>query len=112
MSRAIVAGAAALVAAVLAGCATPASTRIKPIYPPQLLGTGTSGRVIAWAYVDAAGNVTRVEIKQSSHALFSEQVAEKLKQWKFEPAAMGPFIGELEFIFNGRGDTAVSSVQK
>jgi protein TonB len=76
-----------------------AAYRVEPSFPPQAIRQGISGKVIAWVHVAPAGNVTQVEIKQSSNRLFDREVIRALSQWKFNPEPVG-FIGEYEIVFN------------
>jgi protein TonB len=76
-----------------------AAYRVEPSFPPQAIRQGISGRVIAWVHVAPAGNVTQVEVKQSSNRLFDREVIRALSQWKFNPEPVG-FIGEYEIVFN------------
>jgi periplasmic protein TonB len=73
--------------------------RVNPAFPRQALQQGLTGRVIAWVHVAPNGNVTNVEIKQSSNRLFDREVVRALSQWKFNPEPVG-FIGEYEIVFN------------
>jgi protein TonB len=76
-----------------------ASYRVEPQFPRQAISQGLSGRVIAWVHVAPSGNVTNVEIRQSSNRLFDREVVRALSQWKFNPEPVG-FIGEYEIVFN------------
>ena len=67
--------------------------------PPVAIRQGLNGRVVAWVHVAPAGNVTQVEIKQSSNRVFDREVIRALSQWKFNPEPVG-FIGEYEIVFN------------
>ena len=75
------------------------SSRVNPAFPRQALQQGITGKVIAWVYVAPNGNVSNVEIKQSSNRLFDREVVRALSQWKFNPEPVG-FIGEYEIVFN------------
>jgi protein TonB len=73
--------------------------RVNPAFPRQALQQGLTGKVIAWVHVAPGGNVTNVEIKQSSNRLFDREVVRALSQWRFNPEPVG-FIGEYEIVFN------------
>ena len=73
--------------------------RVNPAFPRQALQQGITGRVVAWVHVAPNGNVTNVEIKQSSNRLFDREVVRALSQWRFNPEPVG-FIGEYEIVFN------------
>src|SRR5258708_379834 len=75
------------------------STRVEPTFPRQALQQGLSGRVKAWMHVSPAGNVTEVEIKESSNSLFNREVIRALSQWRFAAEPVG-FIVEQEIVFN------------
>ena len=74
------------------------SYRLPVEYPPRARRLGMSGRVVAWVHVAPAGNVTQVEIRESSNPMFNSEVIRSLSQWKFKPEAVG-FIGEYEIDF-------------
>jgi periplasmic protein TonB len=76
-----------------------AAYRVEPVFPRQAQKDGLSGRVVAWVHVSPAGQVTNVEIKQSSSRIFDREVIRALSQWKFNPEPVG-FVGEYEIIFN------------
>jgi protein TonB len=76
-----------------------AAYRVEPVFPRQAQKDGISGRVIAWVHVSPAGQVTNVEIKQSTNRVFDREVIRALSQWKFNPEPIG-FVGEYEIIFN------------
>ena len=73
--------------------------RVNPSFPRQALQQGITGKVTAWVHVAPNGNVTNVEIKQSSNRLFDREVVRALSQWRFNPEPVG-FIGEYEIVFN------------
>ena len=76
-----------------------ASYRVEPQFPRQAITQGLSGKVVAWVHVAPSGNVTNVEIRQSSNRIFDREVIRALSQWKFNPEPVG-FIGEYEIVFN------------
>jgi protein TonB len=69
------------------------------VFPRQAQKDGLSGRVVAWVHVAPTGQVTNVEIKQSTNRIFDREVIRALSQWKFNPEPVG-FVGEYEIIFN------------
>ena len=76
-----------------------AAYRVEPSFPPQAIRQGLNGRVIAWVHVAPAGNVTQVEVRQSTNRVFDREVIRALSQWKFNPEPVG-FIGEYEIVFS------------
>ncbi len=76
-----------------------ASYRVDPTYPRRALQQGLTGHVVAWVHVAAAGNVTSVEIRQSTNHVFDSEVERALSQWKFRPES-DPWIGEYDIVFN------------
>ena len=76
-----------------------ASYRVEPQFPRQAITQGLSGKVVAWVHVAPSGNVTNVEIRQSSNRIFDREVIRALSQWRFNPEPVG-FIGEYEIVFN------------
>lgn len=75
------------------------SHRIDPSFPRRAVDRGISGRVVAWVYVATSGQVTQVEIRQSSNRIFDPEVVRALSQWRFKPEPVG-FIGEYAITFN------------
>jgi TonB family protein len=75
----------------------------RPTYPEEARQSGVEGKLTAWLHVDAKGNVTQVEIKESPGPLFSEEAVSKFSQWKFKPEVKKgepiAFIGEYTIIF-------------
>ena len=71
-----------------AGDLTPIS-RIQPEFPREAISAGTEkGHVRARMTVDAAGEVTRVEILEAEpRRLFERVVVKTLSQWRFAPGA-------------------------
>jgi TonB family protein len=59
-----------------------------PIYPPDLLATGTEGLVQATYVVDTTGQVdtTTIQVKHSDDPRFTESVRTALGQARFRPA--------------------------
>ena len=76
-----------------------ASFRVEPTYPRQAISSGITGKVIAWVRVAPNGNVTDVQIRESTNRIFDREVIRALSQWKFNPEPVG-FIGEYEIVFN------------
>ncbi|HUL56211.1 MAG TPA: energy transducer TonB [Usitatibacter sp.] len=76
-----------------------AKYRVSPAYPRNLMREGVEGRVVAWVHVAPSGDVTNVEIRESTNHSFDREVIRALSQWKFNPEPVG-FIGEYEIIFN------------
>lgn len=76
-----------------------AKSRVNPAYPRNLMREGVEGKVVAWVHVAPSGDVTNVEIRQSTNRAFDREVIRALSQWKFNPEPVG-FIGEYEIIFN------------
>lgn len=76
-----------------------AKYRVSPAYPRNLMRENVEGRVVAWVHVAPDGNVTNVEIRQSTNRAFDREVIRALSQWKFNPEPVG-FIGEYEIVFN------------
>ena len=64
-------------------------SRVEPEFPREaMLAGAASGRVKARMMVDAAGEVTRVEIVDADpHRLFDRAVMRSLSQWRFNPGA-------------------------
>ena len=75
----------------------------RPTYPEEARKDGLEGKLTAWLHVDAKGNVTQVEIKESPGPLFSEEAIAKFSKWKFKPEIKSgrpiAFIGEYTIIF-------------
>ena len=73
---------------VLAADLTPVS-RVDPEFPREAITAGAEkGRVRARMTVDAAGEVTRVEILEATpRRLFERVVVKTLSQWRFAPGA-------------------------
>jgi TonB family protein len=75
----------------------------RPGYPEEARQAGVEGKLTAWLHVDAKGNVTQVEIKESPGPLFSEEAIAKFSQWKFKPEVKAgrpiAFVGEYTIIF-------------
>ena len=76
-----------------------ASYRVDPEFPREAIRRNLSGHVVAWVHVAPAGNVTQVEIRESSNPIFNREVIRALSQWKFNPEPVG-FIGEYDIVFN------------
>jgi TonB family protein len=62
-----------------------------PVYPPELLASGTEGVVYAQFIVDTSGMVdtTSIRLLTSAHPRFSQSVREALAQMRFHPAVRG-----------------------
>ena len=75
----------------------------RPQYPEEAREAGVEGKLTAWLHVDAKGDVTEVEIKESPGPLFSEEAIAKFSKWKFKPEIKAgrpiAFIGEYTIIF-------------
>jgi TonB family protein len=75
----------------------------KPRYPEAARRANIEGDVVAWVYVDANGDVTRVAIITSPNDLFSDEVKSVLGRWKFGASSGDktafPFIGEYRITF-------------
>ena len=75
----------------------------RPGYPEEARQAGVEGKLTAWLHVDAKGNVTQVEIKESPGPQFSQEAIAKFSQWKFKPEMKKgqpiAFIGEYTIIF-------------
>lgn len=54
-------------------------------YPPTARKQGKEGRVVALVLIDAAGNVSEVQIAEGSYPEFNQLVLERLRQAKFRP---------------------------
>ena len=76
-----------------------ANYRVEPSFPREAIRRGLTGRVVAWVHVAPSGNVTSVEIRESSNHLFDREAVRALSQWKFNPEPVG-FVGEYEIVFN------------
>ena len=75
----------------------------RPGYPEEARQAGLEGKLTAWLHVDAKGDVTRVEIRESPGPLFSDEAIAKFSTWKFRPEVKDgrpvAFIGEYTIIF-------------
>ncbi|MFZ3322643.1 MAG: energy transducer TonB [Usitatibacter sp.] len=75
----------------------------RPAYPEEARRNGLEGKLTAWLHVDAKGNVTRVEVRESPGPLFTEEAVAKFSRWKFKPEIKAgrpiAFIGEYTIIF-------------
>jgi protein TonB len=61
-----------------------------PIYPPDALAAGRTGRVIVRANVAADGGVIGVRVRQTSGVASLDRAAEAaVRRWRFSPAADG-----------------------
>ncbi|HEX7559747.1 MAG TPA: TonB family protein, partial [Usitatibacter sp.] len=83
-----------------AGDITPVS-RVEPEFPREAIVAGAEkGRVKARMTVDAAGEVTRVEILDATpRRLFERVVIRTLSQWKFSPGSDGRLM-EIDIDFH------------
>ena len=74
-----------------------------PPYPLEARVSGIEGKVVAWAYIDSDGNVSRVTIKESPLAAFSEAVKSAVLGWKFDPPTRertsALLVGSFDFLF-------------
>ena len=62
-----------------------------PVYPPDLIATGTEGQVQATYVVDTVGRVdtTTIQVLQSDDPRFTESVRTALGGMRFRPAKRG-----------------------
>jgi TonB family protein len=86
----------------------------RPTYPEEARQAGVEGKLTAWLHVDAKGNVTKVEIRESPGDLFSAEAVSKFSKWKFKPEVKAgqpiAFIGEYTIIFRLKdGQPSVSN---
>jgi TonB family protein len=86
--------------------ATSAIVRIEapqPAYPEELRVSNKEGKVVAWVYVDAKGEVFAVSVRKSDDEAFSRAALAAFSRWRFRPATRddkpAPFIGEFEVLF-------------
>jgi protein TonB len=102
-----IANASAALAAALFSLAALADTgelmpvnRIEPEFPREALAAGASmGIVKARMTIDAAGEVTRVDIVDANpRRIFDRAVVKTLSQWKFTPGGSGR-SKEIEIAF-------------
>ena len=79
--------------------------RIEPRYPQAAIRAGRAGDVEALVLIDDKGDVKSVTIVPSTTpALFGEEVAHALRQWKFEPPAGGkPVCASYDIQFRLHG---------
>lgn len=72
-----------------------------PSYPREALKANVEhGHVLAWLSIDEKGNVTNVQIKESSPPrVFDREVIRALSEWRFE-ADGTKYIGEIDINFN------------
>jgi periplasmic protein TonB len=75
-------------------------SREEPSFPREAIQGGIrEGRVTARMAIDAAGNVTRVDIVSAEpRNIFNRSVQRALQRWKFEPGAEGR-SAETEIVF-------------
>ncbi|MDB6163233.1 MAG: tonb protein [Xanthomonadaceae bacterium] len=58
-----------------------------PGYPPDAFRNGESGTVVLRVHVGADGNVSSVDLVQSSHSRSLDRAAsDAVKRWRFRPA--------------------------
>jgi protein TonB len=71
-----------------------------PSYPREAIKAGvSSGRVVAYVYIDEKGNVTEVKIMDSHPPrVFDREVIRALSDWKFQPEGE-KYIGEVDLNF-------------
>ena len=63
---------------------------IDPDYPRMSARLGESGSVLCILHVDAEGEVSRVEVEESSgFTRLDEAAIERLETWRFRPATLG-----------------------
>lgn len=75
-------------------------TRIDPEFPREAMQSGaTSGTVKARLTLDAAGNVTQVEVTEATpRRIFDRAVVRALSQWKYNEGAPARYV-EVEIAF-------------
>jgi protein TonB len=56
-----------------------------PRYPSSARRQGLQGFAVAEFVIDENGNVTSIEIKQSSNSVFDKPTIDAIRQWKFTP---------------------------
>jgi uncharacterized protein len=56
-----------------------------PLYPPSLRAEGVTGEVRLSFWIMKDGSVSRIEVLESSHPLFSQSAVEAAEKWRFEP---------------------------
>jgi TonB family protein len=59
--------------------------KIIPTYPAHLKKENIGGKVILQVRVDKQGNVTQVNVLNSTHPDFAQASTSAIEQWKFEP---------------------------
>jgi TonB family protein len=58
---------------------------VRPIYPPSLRMTHTTGEVLVDFVVDPTGRVTNARVLKTPHPLFGDRALEAVNQWRFHP---------------------------
>ena len=75
-------------------------SKVEPEFPREAqLASVDKGRVKARLTIDAAGEVTRVDIVEANpRRIFDRSVTRSLSQWRYEPGAAGRTVEvELDF---------------
>jgi TonB family protein len=62
--------------------------RVEPLYPSTLLRMHKEGVVVLQALITANGDVQKIEILRSDHALFAKSAIDAVSQWKYRPARL------------------------
>ncbi len=62
--------------------------RVEPAYPQTLLRMHKEGIVILQALITANGDVQKIEILRSDHALLAQTAINAVSQWKYRPAKL------------------------
>lgn len=77
-----------------------------PSYPPSLLRSGATGKVVAAFSIDAAGRAKRLEITPSGHSKLDELVKKDMANMQFDVPVNWPAAGSesaryvLTYIFD------------
>ena len=59
--------------------------KVQPEYPPVARKSRLEGRVVLRAVVGPDGNVTSVELVDSSNAMFNQAAIDAVRQWRYTP---------------------------
>jgi TonB family protein len=74
-----------------------------PYYPESLRRRNIEGKVVAWLYVDAKGDVFGIAVRKSDDSAFAAAAIAAFRRWRFEPATREeqptPFVGEYVIDF-------------
>jgi periplasmic protein TonB len=60
---------------------------VKPVYPPDAMGTGAQGEVHLRSVVSTGGRATEIEIVRSLEERLDRAAVVALQQWEFKPGA-------------------------